>query len=118
MTNSIAKLEDTISDLHQTLRTERAKAESLMNENFSLKMKNQELEILMENTLESQAKQSKIPSAATQKILEIRSNLINDAEHNKHRKSDKENEPYNNTGRHPTVSASESSNKNKRTKEK
>ena len=33
-------------------------------------------------------------------------------------KDEKENEPYNNTGIHPTVSASESSNKTKMAKEK
>ena len=98
MINSIAKLADTISELRQMLRMERAKAESMKTENFSLKKKNQELEILMDNILGSQAKQCKIPLTATQKTFEIRSNLINEAEHNKHRKRDKENKPYNNTG--------------------
>ena len=126
MANSISKMADTISELHQMLRIERAKVESLMNENFSVKKKNQELEILMENILGSQAKENNVPSTPTQKTLEIRSNLINEAEHNKHRKGDKKD---NNTGIHKErrsntnecslpASASEALNKNKGTKEK
>eukprot|EP00112_Aurelia_sp_Birch-Aquarium-sp1_P015394 Seg3405.1 transcript_id=Seg3405.1/GoldUCD/mRNA.D3Y31 product="hypothetical protein" protein_id=Seg3405.1/GoldUCD/D3Y31 len=53
MTISVAKLADTISELHEMLRNERAKADTLMAENFSLKLKNQELETLMENMLET-----------------------------------------------------------------
>ena len=83
MANSMAKLVDTISGLHQTLSTERAKSESLMSENFSLKLRNQELETLMENILGSQAKQNKVPQTPTQRALEIRSNLISKAEQSK-----------------------------------
>ena len=83
MANSMAKLVDTISGLHQTLSTERAKSESLMSENLSLKLRNQELETLMQSILGSQAKQKKVPQTLTRRALEIRSNLISKAEQSK-----------------------------------
>ena len=49
------------------LSIERGKSESLMLENFSLKVRNQELETQIEKILESQAKENKIPQTATQK---------------------------------------------------
>ena len=92
LANSFAILVDTISGLHQTLNIERAKSESLMSENFSLKLRNQKLEIQMEKILESQAKQNMIPQTATQKALEICSNVNNKAEQSKQEKGDKKNE--------------------------
>ena len=83
---------DTISRLHQMLSIERAKSESLMLENFSLKVRNQELETQIEKILESQAKENKIPQTARQKTLEIYSNLTNKAEQSRQEKGDKKNE--------------------------
>ena len=51
----------------------------------------------MESILGSQAKQNQVTSVPPQKDLDICSNLINGAEHNKNRKCDKED---NNTGIH------------------
>ena len=48
MANAVVKLADTISEIHQMLRIERARADSLMVDNFTLKIKNHELEILIE----------------------------------------------------------------------
>ena len=47
MANAIVKLADTISELHQMLRIDRARSDSVMAENFTLKNKNQEQEILI-----------------------------------------------------------------------
>ena len=92
MANSFSELVDTISKLHQMLSIERGKSESLMLENFSLKVRNQELETQIEKILESQAKENKIPQTARQKALEIYSNLTNKAEQSRQEKGDKKNE--------------------------
>ena len=67
-----------------------------MLENFSLKVRNQELETQMEKFLESQAKENKIPQTATQKALEIYSNLTNKAEQSRQENGDKKNETLDN----------------------
>ena len=59
MANAVVKLADTISELHQMLRIERARADSLTADDFTLKIKNQELEILIENFLGSQKQENK-----------------------------------------------------------
>ena len=100
MANAVVKLADTISELHQMLRIERARSDSLMADNFSLKSKNQELEILIENILGSQKQESKTTSTLTQKTLEIHSNLIKGAEQNQQKRGGKTNETSYNTSIH------------------
>ena len=103
MANSFSNLVDTISILDQMLSIERGKSESLMIENFSLKVRNQELETQIEKILESQAKENKIPQTARQKALEIYSNLTNKAEQSRQEKGDKKNEtPDNPESKAPT----------------
>ena len=71
-----------------------------MADNLTSKNKNQELDILIENILRSQKQESKTPSTPKQKMLEIRSNLINGAEQNQHKRGGKANETSNKTGGH------------------
>ena len=98
--NAIVKLADTISELHQMLRIERARSDSLMADNFALKNKNQELEILIENILGSQKQDKKTPSTLTQKTLEICSNLIKGAEQYQQKRGGRTNETSYNTSIH------------------
>ena len=95
--NAVIELADIISELHQMLRIEGARSDSLMADNFTLKNKNQELEILIENIIWSQKQESKTPSTLTQKTLEILSNLIKGAEQNQQKRGGKTNETSYNT---------------------
>ena len=59
MANAIANLGDSISELHQMLRIERARSDSSMADNFTLKNKSQWLEILIENARWSHKQENK-----------------------------------------------------------
>ena len=97
MASAVVKVADSISELHQMLRIERVRSDSWMTDNFSLKNKNHELEILIENIPGSQKQESKTTSTLT---LEIRSNLIKEAEQNQQLRGGKTNETSYNTSIH------------------
>ena len=80
LANIIGNMAKTISDLNSMLNCERNKAENLLTENFSLKLKNQELQTLVETLLNSQKSHNKLQVDASSKTLEIRSELITEAD--------------------------------------
>ena len=71
------------------MNSERNKAEHFLTENFSLKLKNQELQTLVETLLNSQKGHNKSQADVSCKTLEIRSELITEADrHNKESNSE------------------------------
>ena len=80
LANIIGNMAKTISKLNSMLNCERSKTENLLAENFSLKLKNQELQTLMETLLNFQKSHNKSPVDASSKTLEIRSELITEAD--------------------------------------
>ena len=80
LANIIGNMARTISELNTLLNCERNKAENLLTENFSLKLKNQELQTLVETLLNSQRSRNKSQVDASSKTLEIRSELLTEAD--------------------------------------
>eukprot|EP00112_Aurelia_sp_Birch-Aquarium-sp1_P010634 Seg2264.2 transcript_id=Seg2264.2/GoldUCD/mRNA.D3Y31 product="hypothetical protein" protein_id=Seg2264.2/GoldUCD/D3Y31 len=85
----IGNMANSISELNSMLNCERNKTEHLLTENFSLKLKNQELQTLVESLLNSQKSHNKSEVAASRKTLEIRSELITKADRH-HKESNNE----------------------------
>ena len=89
LANIIGNMAKSISELNSMLNCERNKAENLLTENFSLKLKNKELRTLVETLLNSQKGHNKSQAEASCKTLEIRSELITEAiRHNKESNSE------------------------------
>ena len=80
LANIIRNMARTISELNTMLNCERNNAENLLTENFSLKLKNQELQTLVETLLNSQRSRNKSQVDVSSKTLEIRSELITEAD--------------------------------------
>ena len=94
LANIIGKMAKSISELNAVLNCERNKTEDLLTENFSLKFKNQELQTLVENLLNSQKSEKKSEIASSCKTLEIHSELITEADRH-HKETTSENDAVN-----------------------
>ena len=80
LVNIIGSMADSIMKLNAMLKSERNKAENLLNGNKSLKSRSHELQILTENLLHFQKFHSKLEIASSCKAFEIRSEVITDAD--------------------------------------
>ena len=89
LANIIGNMAKSITVLNSMLNCERNKAENLLSGNFSLKLKNQELQTLVETLLNSQKSHNKSQVDASYKTLEIRSDLITEADRH-HKESNSE----------------------------
>ena len=87
LAQTTTKLADTVSILNKLLQNEREKNERLLCENLTLKTKNFELQSCIENKTHSGTYPKRNDNAGTKKAMEIRTNLISDAENSIVRKS-------------------------------